>query len=91
MALTILLLACLVHATCLLVDEAADMLHAATASQIDLAKVSGHLKCALDFSLDFSSRPPQIFLPHQKILWILDMWSSVDAANVKIASSVLEM
>ncbi|KAK9921950.1 hypothetical protein M0R45_030442 [Rubus argutus] len=27
----------------------------------DLAKVSGHLKYALDFSLDFSSRPSQKF------------------------------
>ncbi|XP_040370504.1 midasin isoform X3 [Rosa chinensis] len=59
--------------------------------QQDFAKLSGHLKYALDFSLDFSSRPPQVFLPHQKILWILDVWSSVDAANVKMASFVLEL
>ncbi|XP_050383797.1 midasin isoform X3 [Argentina anserina] len=56
-----------------------------------LAKVSGHLKYALDFSLDYSSRPPQVFSPHQKILWILDEWSSVNAANVKMVSFVLEL
>lgn len=47
----------------------------------DLAKVSSHLKYALKFSLSNSSRPPQMFSPHQKILWILDVWSSVDAGK----------
>nr|XP_011467404.1 PREDICTED: midasin isoform X1 [Fragaria vesca subsp. vesca] len=56
-----------------------------------LANESGHLKYALDFSLNYSSRAPQVFSPHQKILWILDVWSLVDAAHVKMASFVLEL
>ncbi|XP_058077090.1 midasin isoform X2 [Magnolia sinica] len=50
-----------------------------------------HLKYSLRFSLDFSSRPPTDFLPHQKILWTLDAWTSVDSVSTKVASSVLEM
>ncbi|KAJ6734341.1 MIDASIN-RELATED [Salix purpurea] len=42
-------------------------------------------------SLTFSTRPPQNFIPHQKILWTLDAWMTVDAVNAKIASYVLEM
>ncbi|KAG7997478.1 hypothetical protein I3843_01G213100 [Carya illinoinensis] len=56
-----------------------------------LGTVSNLLEYGLKFSLTFSSRPPQIFLPHQKILWILDAWTSVDAVNAKITSFVLEM
>ncbi|TQE13576.1 hypothetical protein C1H46_000907 [Malus baccata] len=59
--------------------------------QLELAKVLNHLKYALTFSVNNSSRPPQMFLPHQKIFWILDLWSSVDAVNTKISSFVLEM
>ncbi|ONI15461.1 hypothetical protein PRUPE_3G044200 [Prunus persica] len=59
--------------------------------RLDLAKVSSHMKYALKFSLSNSSRPPQMFSPHQKILWILDVWSSVDAVNEKVSSFVLEM
>lgn len=36
---------------------------------------------ALKFSLDFSSRPPTDFSPHQKILWNLDAWSSEETGN----------
>lgn len=46
-----------------------------------LGTVSNLLEYGLKFSLDFSSRPPQIFLPHQKILWTLDAWNSVDAGQ----------
>ncbi|RDX86825.1 Midasin, partial [Mucuna pruriens] len=53
--------------------------------------VSNLLESALKFSLSFSSRPPQMFLPHQKILWTLNAWASVDAVNLKIASFILEM
>ncbi|XP_077240383.1 midasin-like protein isoform X2 [Tasmannia lanceolata] len=49
------------------------------------------LKYTLKFSLDFSSRSPTDFLSHQKILWILDAWTSVDSVRTKIASFVLEM
>ncbi|KAG4379533.1 hypothetical protein GLYMA_16G004800v4 [Glycine max] len=53
--------------------------------------VSNLLDFALKFSLSFSSRPPQMFLPHQKILWTLNAWASVDSVNLKIASFILEM
>ncbi|KAL0341854.1 UNVERIFIED_CONTAM: Midasin, partial [Sesamum calycinum] len=42
-----------------------------------LSKVSGLLKSSMNFSLDYSSRPPTDCLPHQKILWTLDAWESV--------------
>ncbi|PON47074.1 Midasin [Parasponia andersonii] len=58
---------------------------------LDWTSVSRHLKCALNFSLVHSSRPPQMFLPHQKILSMLDTWTSVDAVNTKFASFVHEM
>ncbi|KAI4355485.1 hypothetical protein L6164_004254 [Bauhinia variegata] len=54
-------------------------------------RVSNTLDSALNFSLTFSSRPPQMFSPHQKILWTLSAWTSVDAVSVKIAGFVLEM
>lgn len=63
----------------------ANDLHAVLLNTRDL------LKCALKFSLDFSSRPPTDFLPHQKILWLLDAWTSVDSVSIKVASFVLEM
>ncbi|WVZ15742.1 hypothetical protein V8G54_013308, partial [Vigna mungo] len=53
--------------------------------------LSDLLDFALKFSLSFSSRPPQMFVPHQKILWTLNAWASVDAVNLKIASFILEM
>ncbi|XP_052724837.1 midasin isoform X1 [Vigna angularis] len=53
--------------------------------------LSNLLDFALKFSLSFSSRPPQMFVPHQKILWTLNAWASVDAVNLKIASFILEM
>ncbi|GLT69066.1 hypothetical protein SLA2020_412460 [Shorea laevis] len=59
--------------------------------QLALGTVSNLLEYGLKFSLDFSSRPPQIFLPHQKILWTLDAWNSVDAVNARIASFIIEM
>ncbi|WJX84483.1 hypothetical protein P8452_67057 [Trifolium repens] len=32
-----------------------------------------------------------MFSPHQKILWTLNAWTSMDAVNMKIASFILEM
>ncbi|XP_062087755.1 midasin isoform X2 [Humulus lupulus] len=69
--------------------------HLADSRELQLVKdwtsVSNRLKSALNFSLVFSSRPLQMFLPHQKILSILDTWTSVDAVNGKVATFVLEM
>ncbi|KAM7483877.1 hypothetical protein LguiB_008460 [Lonicera macranthoides] len=59
--------------------------------QPTLSSLSVHMESALSFSLNFSSRPPTDFLPHQKILWTLDAWTSVDAVNAKISSFALEM
>ncbi|KAK4427378.1 Midasin [Sesamum alatum] len=56
-----------------------------------LLKVSGPLKSSMNFSLDYSSRPPTDCLPHQKILWTLDAWESVQGANEKISSFILEL
>ncbi|KAL0319420.1 UNVERIFIED_CONTAM: Midasin [Sesamum angustifolium] len=56
-----------------------------------LSKVSGLLKSSMNFSLDYSSRPPTDCLPHQKILWTLDAWESVQGANEKISSFILEL
>ncbi|KAJ6959314.1 midasin isoform X1 [Populus alba x Populus x berolinensis] len=56
-----------------------------------LGSVSNLIESAMKHSLTFSTRPPQNFIPHQKILWTLDAWMSVDAVNAKIASYVLEM
>ncbi|KDO65104.1 hypothetical protein CISIN_1g0000012mg, partial [Citrus sinensis] len=62
-----------------------------TELQLALSSVSHLLESALKFSLTASRRPPQTFVPHQKLLWMLDAWMSVDAAHVKVASFVLEM
>uniref|UniRef100_A0A6N2MX25 AAA+ ATPase domain-containing protein n=1 Tax=Salix viminalis TaxID=40686 RepID=A0A6N2MX25_SALVM len=59
--------------------------------QLAVRSVSNLLESAMKHSLTFSTRPPQNFIPHQKILWTLDAWMSVDAVNAKIASYVLEM
>ncbi|KAL3008468.1 hypothetical protein AAZX31_07G033800 [Glycine max] len=56
-----------------------------------VGRLSNLLDFALKFSLSFSSRPPQMFFPHQKILCTLNTWASVDAVNLKIASFILEM
>ncbi|XP_019425404.1 PREDICTED: midasin isoform X2 [Lupinus angustifolius] len=53
--------------------------------------LSNLLDSALKFSLSFSSRTPQMFSPHQKILWTLNAWTTVDAVNLKISSFILEM
>ncbi|CBI35900.3 unnamed protein product, partial [Vitis vinifera] len=58
---------------------------------IALSSASDLLEYAMNFSLNFSSRPPTIFLPHQKFLWTLDAWESVNAVSAKIVSFVLEM
>uniref|UniRef100_A0A2P2MUR2 Midasin n=1 Tax=Rhizophora mucronata TaxID=61149 RepID=A0A2P2MUR2_RHIMU len=59
--------------------------------QLALHDISNLLEFALKFSVTSSTRPPQNFVPHQKILWTLDAWTGVDAANGKITSYVLEM
>ncbi|KAL8046294.1 hypothetical protein ABFX02_08G168300 [Erythranthe guttata] len=56
-----------------------------------LLEYSGHLKSSLKFSLDYASRPLTDFLPHQKFLWILGAWESVEGVNEKVSSFVLEM
>ncbi|KAJ8774196.1 hypothetical protein K2173_009627 [Erythroxylum novogranatense] len=56
-----------------------------------LRVVLNMLECALKYPLAFSARPPQNFIPHQKILWALDAWTSVDATNGKITNDILEM
>ncbi|CAN1795130.1 MDN1 [Linum perenne] len=48
----------------------------------------------LDYALSYaclSGRPPQNFIPHQKILWTIDAWTSVPGVNARITSYVLEM
>ncbi|KAI3727341.1 hypothetical protein L1987_67154 [Smallanthus sonchifolius] len=49
------------------------------------------LETTLKFSLKSSSRPPTDFSPHQKILWVLDAWTSVNSAHTSISSAVIEM
>ncbi|KAL6547365.1 hypothetical protein OROMI_023086 [Orobanche minor] len=56
-----------------------------------LLNQSGLLQSSINFSLSYSSRPPTDFLPHQNIIWILDAWSSVNRANEKITSFIMEM
>ncbi|XXG76315.1 hypothetical protein AAC387_Pa08g0684 [Persea americana] len=56
-----------------------------------LSSISGLLEYVLKFSMDFSSRPPTDFLPHQKILWLLDAWTLVDSVSGTVASFVIEM
>ncbi|XP_048233780.1 midasin isoform X2 [Ricinus communis] len=62
-----------------------------TELQLALGGVSNMLESALKYSLTFSARPPQNFVPHQNILWTLEAWASVDAVNAKVISYVLEM
>ncbi|KAF6161323.1 hypothetical protein GIB67_009210 [Kingdonia uniflora] len=57
---------------------------------LGLSCISQFLESTMDFSLDFSSRPPTDFVPHQRILWTLDEWESVDSDAIFV-SSVLEM
>ncbi|KAK1575506.1 hypothetical protein Q3G72_006073 [Acer saccharum] len=56
-----------------------------------LGSVSNLLESALKYSLTNSRRPPQSFVPHQRLLWILEAWTSVDAVKMRVASFVLEM
>ncbi|XP_029127909.1 midasin [Cajanus cajan] len=56
-----------------------------------MGRLSNLLDFSLKFSLSFSSRPPQMFSPHQKMLWTLNAWASMDAVNFKIASFIVEM
>ncbi|KAL2462441.1 ATPase [Forsythia ovata] len=46
-----------------------------------LSNLSDLLESTLNFSLNFSSRPPTDFLPHQKILWTLDARASGHAVS----------
>lgn len=55
-----------------------------------LSNASSLLEPALKYLLS-SMRPPQSLIPHQKILWIIDAWTAVNAANKKFAGFVLEM
>ncbi|KAG7014001.1 Midasin [Cucurbita argyrosperma subsp. argyrosperma] len=49
------------------------------------------MKETLQFSLTFSSRPPQMFIAHQDLLWTLDEWDSMDRVRAKAAGFFLEM
>lgn len=44
-----------------------------------LGTTSDRMESALKYLLTFSSRPPQTFVAHQKLLWMLDALMSVDA------------
>ncbi|KAK8943576.1 hypothetical protein KSP40_PGU010141 [Platanthera guangdongensis] len=46
---------------------------------------------ALDYSLNYSSRSPVEFSPHQTFLWIFDAGISVDSAHLQFSSLILEM
>ncbi|XVF74359.1 hypothetical protein PTKIN_Ptkin13bG0104300 [Pterospermum kingtungense] len=59
--------------------------------QLGLLGLSALLESDLKYSLTYSTRPPQSFVPHQKLLWLLDAWTSVDAVHAKVSSFVLEM
>ncbi|XP_050232290.1 midasin isoform X2 [Mercurialis annua] len=59
--------------------------------EMALGGVSNLMKFALKYSLTLSGRPPQNFIPHQKLLWTLEEWASIDSVNAKISSYVLEM
>ncbi|CAN4116387.1 unnamed protein product [Withania somnifera] len=56
-----------------------------------LTALAGLIDSAMTFSLNFSSRPPTDFSPHQKILWTLDAWESIYRVSEQISSFVLEM
>ncbi|KAH6793247.1 hypothetical protein C2S52_003724 [Perilla frutescens var. hirtella] len=56
-----------------------------------MLELSGLLKSSLNFSLAYSARPLVDFLPHQKILFTLEAWESVQGVNEKISSFILEM
>ncbi|GAB4842595.1 hypothetical protein Ancab_012571 [Ancistrocladus abbreviatus] len=59
--------------------------------QSALSGLSDDLQSTMHFSLNFSSRSPSDLLPHQKLLWILDACASVDGADTKISSYIIEM
>ncbi|CAA6669952.1 unnamed protein product [Spirodela intermedia] len=56
-----------------------------------LSRMSEFLQYALDYSLKLSSRSPIDFSPHQKILWMLDAWTSIGDVHTKIANFVHQM
>ncbi|MCL7041049.1 hypothetical protein MKW94_021074 [Papaver nudicaule] len=56
-----------------------------------LSDTSKQLQRALDYSLEFSSRRPSDFVPHQTILWTLGAWESVDLVKRKVATYILDM
>ncbi|CAM8892451.1 unnamed protein product [Rhodiola kirilowii] len=59
--------------------------------QQELSRISHLIENTLSYSLASSSRPPIDFTPHQKILWTLDAWKSLDSATAKATSFVQEM
>ncbi|KAJ4836844.1 hypothetical protein Tsubulata_018473 [Turnera subulata] len=60
-------------------------------TQLALGDVRNLLESAIKYSLTSSARPPQNFIPHQKLLWTIDAWGSVDAVDAKVISYVLEL
>ncbi|XP_010261987.1 PREDICTED: midasin isoform X2 [Nelumbo nucifera] len=75
----------------LLPELSKTILFDANEQYLHLSNMSELLKFTLNFSLNFSSRPPTDFVPHQKILWTLEASSSSDMVKANIASFVLEM
>ncbi|XP_040935632.1 midasin isoform X2 [Gossypium hirsutum] len=59
--------------------------------QRGLVDLSSLLESNIKHSLTYSTRPPQSFVPHQKLLWLIDAWTSVDAVHAKVSSFILEM
>ncbi|XP_038723701.1 midasin [Tripterygium wilfordii] len=59
--------------------------------QQGLSSILKLLEFALNHSITFSTRPPQTYMPHQKLIWTLDAWMSVEAVGEKVSSCVLEM
>lgn len=62
----------------------------------DLTGLLGLIESAMNFSLNFSSRPPTDFSPHQKILWTLEARETIyrdqfQKVIEQISSFVLEM
>uniref|UniRef100_A0A7N0T976 Midasin n=1 Tax=Kalanchoe fedtschenkoi TaxID=63787 RepID=A0A7N0T976_KALFE len=75
----------------LLHELSAIVLSETQTAQNKLSGISYLIQNALSFSLASSSRPPMNFTSHQKILWTLDAWKSLDSAIAKATSFIQEM
>ncbi|KNA10543.1 hypothetical protein SOVF_143350 isoform A [Spinacia oleracea] len=59
--------------------------------QLLLSGACDDLQNSLCFSVNFSSRTPLDYVPHQELLWIVDASTTAPEVGRKIVSSVLEM